>query len=1139
MTESKIPKTVDNLVDLLRWRAIDMPSENGYWFLENGEGQGEHLSFSQLDRRARAIAAKIGQQANPGDRAILLYPPSLQYIEAFFGCLYAGVIAVPAYPPNPHRLQQTLPRLVSIVEDSEPALALSTGSIVAMASGLADMAPALGGLPWLATDELDDGLADQWEAVDVEADRVAFLQYTSGSTGAPKGVILDHRTLMRNEEIVKQGFGTTSSTVGVHWLPMYHDMGLLGTVIQPVYSGCKSVLMSPLDFLKRPSRWVEAMDRFQGTASAAPNFGYDLAVRKTSEDLRDRLDLSSWQVAINAAEPIRMATLERFAEYFGPCGFDRRAFIPAYGLAEVGVLVSAVPQQIMPKKVEVEEREQVCCGLPLGDFDVQIVDPETRQVLGDDEVGEIWLRKGSVAPGYWEKEEVTAEVFGASLDSGEGPFLRTGDLGLLVDGEIVITGRLKDLIIIRGVNHYPQDIEVTVEAVSPAIRAGCGAAFSVPTDKGEEGLVVVQEVKLDEVDDGAELAERIRQQIIEAHEVVPHAVVLIEPRSINKTSSGKIQRSATRQAYERGELKMLVHNKRQAVAEQAPAMAGDGMSSADGEGDESTAEIESWLVSKVADAGGIEEGTVELGAPFSSYGIDSAQAVGLVGELEQWLDVEIAATALYDFPTIAALASHLGDSDLGEEPSSRPVITEMGGQKVERFALVGMASRLPGADDVEAYWELLQSGEEAIGEVPSWRWKPGTFTDPERAGFDTMVTDRGGFIDGIREFDAAFFGVSPGEARAMDPQQRLIMETSWRAIEDCGWTREHITKSRTGVFIAQSGSDFARLYQGPPVRAGSGMAPNMSANRLSYWLDLRGPSAVIDTACSSSLVALDQALMNLRARRCDAAIVGGVNVILAPDMSVAFSQAQMLSPQGRCFSFDERADGYVRGEGCGVVVVKRLDDALRDGDRIRAVIRGSAVNQDGRTNGLTAPSGRAQQDVIEAALADAGIEAGSIGAVEAHGTGTELGDAIEVRALRSVFNRDRIGDGSIFLGSVKAQIGHLEAAAGMAGLVKATLLLEHGAVAAQVNFANPNPTCELQDSVFTVPRQMQDWPEERRGQNIPRRIGVSSYGFGGTNAHVIVEQPPETADIEVIHRSFERKRYWPKAHELRQLMAGE
>ncbi len=1130
MVESSPPTWVENLVELLRWRAEVTPTQSGFRYLDGGEGEGRAMSYAELDRRARAIGAGLREHAEPGERVILLYPPGLEYVEAFFGCLYAGVIAVPAYPPNPRRLERTVPRLVSIVEDSGAELALSTGAIAAMARSLTSYGEALNNMGWLATDEIGDEMADGWSLAGVDERTVAFLQYTSGSTGRPKGVVLDHRTLMRNEALIQKAFGSSEQTVAVNWLPLYHDMGLIGAVLQPVYCGCTSVLMSPLDFLKRPARWLEAISRFEGTDSTAPNFAYDLAVRKTPEEIRDNLDLSSWKRACNGAEPIRMGTLERFADYFEPCGFDRRAFMPAYGLAEVGLIVSATPRDKEPRVVEADGRDQVSCGLPLGDFEVRVVKPGTRRVVDDGEVGEIWLRGGSVAPGYWEKNKVNEEVFRAHTADGEGPFLRTGDVGAVVDGEVVITGRLKDLMIIRGVNHYPHDIEATVETVDPAIRRGCGAAFTVDSNgDDEESLVVVTEVKPDLVDDANRLAGRIRETIATAHRVVPAEVVLIEPRTIEKTSSGKLQRFAVRNSYQRGELAEIARQSSDDLQAQQKQ-------------DESTrSAIESWLAARVAEERDMEPANVDLEATFATYGIDSAEAVGIVGELERWLEEEIPATALYDFPTISALAAHLsGEGEQKRQTGTAPVISGGGdGGDDGLLAVVGAACRFPGAPDLESFWKLLNSGEEAIDIVPEWRWKPGTFTDPEQAGLDTMVTDRGGFVEGIDEFDPRFFGISPGEARAMDPQQRLMMETGWRALEDAGWSAGELAGSRTGVFVGQSGSDFARLYQGRPVRAGSGMAPSITANRLSYWLDLHGPSTVVDTACSSSLVALDQAIMNLRSGRCDAAIVGGVNVILSPDMSVAFSQARMLSPSGQCRSFDAAADGYVRGEGCGVIAVKRLRDAIRDGDRVRAVIRGAAINQDGTTNGLTAPSGAAQRAVIEEALFDAGVSAHTIGTVEAHGTGTELGDAIEAQALEKVFQEHGHESGACWLGSVKAQIGHLEAAAGMAGVIKAALMVERGVVVGQVNFETANPACEFEESTFEIPLENKEWPGRSDGEDVPRRVGVSSFGFGGTNAHVVVEEPPRMESVQREHASFERRRLWPSDEDMRTIEPGE
>ncbi len=1136
MKQSRPPTSVSDLVEMLRWRAEMAPPERGFKFLKGDDPTPEVLSFEALHRRARALGERLAEKIDVGDRVLILYPPSLDYVEAFFGCLYAGGVAVPAYPPNPSRLERTLPRLQAIVEDSGATVAMSTEMISSMASALAMQAPELGEMEWLATDVIEEEASASWKTPEVTPSTLAFLQYTSGSTGRAKGVMLEHQTLMANEAMINSAFELSEDDVGVHWLPLYHDMGLIGAVIQPVYCGCESVLMSPLDFLKRPSRWVEAIDRFGGTASAAPNFGYDLAVRKTSAATRDRLDLSTWTLAVNGAEPIRRQTLERFSAFFEPCGFEQSAFVPAYGLAEVGLIVASVPKGEEPITVNVEDDEYVSCGRICEDFDLQIVTPESHRALEDGEIGEIWLRRGSVAPGYWQREEVNREVFAASLDDGTGPFLRTGDLGAVVDGELVVAGRLKDLIIIRGVNHYPQDIEATVEAVSEAIRPGCGAAFSIDED-GEEKLVIVHEVDPSRCSDPDELGREVAQQVATIHRVVPHEVLLIEPRTIEKTSSGKIRRFAARESYLNQSLDVVARRGQ-----------GDSPHSSDDSGDEigrNQAAIEAWLRRRVAELSGVDAADIDRRRPFSSLGVDSAEAVGIVGELEVVLEETIDATALYDHPTIADLAGFLADEERGSETiqASRRTqgATSLGGDPV---AIVGMGCRFPEADGLEAFWSLLLEGRPAFSEVESWRWEPGTFTDPEVAGFDTMASDRAGFVKGIDTFDAALFGISPREARAMDPQQRMVLETAYRAVEDAQWELEALRGTMTGVFIGQSGSDFARLYDGPPVRAATGMAPAVTANRLSYWLDLRGPSAVVDTACSSSLVALEQAILNLRAGRCDQAFVGGVNAVLAPDMSVAFSQARMLSATGECRTFDAAANGYVRGEGCGMVMLKPLSAALRDGDPVRAVIRGSAIVQDGKSNGLTAPNRGAQVQVIRQAMADAGVDEESIGAIEAHGTGTELGDAIEVGALRDVFEspETKARRSHRFLGALKSQIGHLEAGAGVAGLIKAALVCERGTIPPQVGFDTPNPACELEKTRFQIASDPQPWPGRRESAADPRIMGVSSFGFGGTNAHVVLEEPPEEArstDEERAVQPFSRKRYWPDDASMRHQRAGE
>jgi 3-oxoacyl-(acyl-carrier-protein) synthase/acyl carrier protein len=568
------------------------------------------------------------------------------------------------------------------------------------------------------------------------------------------------------------------------------------------------------------------------------------------------------------------------------------------------------------------------------------------------------------------------------------------------------------LIIIHGSNHYPQDIELTVESAHVALQPGAGAAFSV-TDGGKEQLVIVQEVaRQHRRPDVAEVAGAIRQAVAEKHDLGVSAIVLVKPMSIPKTSSGKIQRRACKNEF--------LENRLDVVGEwrampSSPALPPRGEGSRpplpSGEGLRVRAEtIQSWLVTRIAAMLELDPATIDPRQPFTYYGLGSVQAVSLTGDLEVFLDRTLSPTLAWDYPTIELLANYLADDSRKVKltsPSTAPIESSSKLIK-EPVAIIGLSCRFPEAPNPAAFWDLLRNGVDAIREVPPDRWNADAFYSPD-PGTPGKVSSRwGGFLDNVDLFDPHFFGISPREAARMDPQQRLLLEVSWEALENAFIPPESLAGSRTGVFVGISSYDYSRLQFDDPENidayAGTGNAHSIAANRLSYIFDLRGPSMAVDTACSSSLVAAHLACQSLRNGETDLALAGGVNLVLTPELTITFSQARMLSPDGHCKTFDASADGYVRGEGCGVVVLKRLSDALRDGDTILALIRGSAVNQDGRSNGLTAPNGLAQQDVIRQALGDAQVLPHQIGYVEAHGTGTPLGDPIEISSLRAVLD---------------------------------------------------------------------------------------------------------------------------------------
>jgi 8-amino-7-oxononanoate synthase len=557
-----------NLVELLLHRAQHQAGDIGLRYLVDGERSLVEWTYADLDRKARAIAASLQAMGMEGERALLLYPSGLDFVAAFFGCLYAGVTAVPAYPPRRNR---NMARIDAIANDAEAKIALTTFEVLERVQTMIADTPALQRIRWRATDQWGDEEADQWRRPDVHGETLAFLQYTSGSTGTPKGVMLTHSNLMHNSAMITYAFEHSRSGSGMFWLPLYHDMGLIGGILQPLYMGRPNVLISPTHFLQRPVRWLQAISQSGSTISGGPNFAYDLCAEKVTPEQKRSLDLSRWALAFNGAEPVRAETIERFSKAFAECGFRREAFYPCYGLAEATLIVSGGYKQaapvvrsfdshslekhiVAPAEVGAEgSRQLVGSGGNLLDQTIVIADPETSQPLEDNRVGEIWVSGPSVAEGYWHREEETEHTFGARLVDGRGPFLRTGDLGFLCDGELFVTGRLKDLIIIRGVNYYPQDIERSVDKAHENVQKGAGAAFAVG-DAGGERLVVVHEVQRGRNLDFAGIIGAIRKRIAADFELAPSAVVLIKTGSIPKTSSGKIQRHACQAGYLAGTL---------------------------------------------------------------------------------------------------------------------------------------------------------------------------------------------------------------------------------------------------------------------------------------------------------------------------------------------------------------------------------------------------------------------------------------------------------------------------------------------------------------------------------------------------------------------------------------------------------
>jgi acyl-CoA synthetase (AMP-forming)/AMP-acid ligase II len=556
------------LVDVLRHRAETQPHDRAYIFLSDQGSEEASLTYAELLARADALAAHLGGQAAPGERALLVFPSGLEFVVALFACFLARLIAVPIMVP---RRQSARDSSASIVANCAPRLALTSAALLTRQ----DLVERFPGLTWMTAEPPTSEIGST--SAPPHADDIAFLQYTSGSTSNPKGVVITHRNLMVNHEMIRVSLGNSASSTCVNWIPHFHDMGLIFGVLHPIYLGSTAVLMSPNAFMQRPHLWLRAISQYRAEAVASPNFGYDLCVARYRPELMEGIDLSGLKVMCCGAEPIRAETLRRFADTFAPHGFNSGAIFPCYGMAETTVEATGRTRgsgyvtrmlsrsglqtnRIEEPRDEADAQELVGCGYAVLDERVAIVHPDTRVSLGRNQIGEIWVSGENVASAYWRNDEATAAGLRARLPGEDGVWLRTGDLGFLdATGELYVTGRIKEMIIIRGMNHYPQDIERSVQAAHSALRQNGGAAFAVTDERGEEQLVVVQEVERTERNkiDPKEITGIIREAVTNDHEIYARYIVLIRPGTLPKTTSGKIQRSAARTLWLEGRLNTL------------------------------------------------------------------------------------------------------------------------------------------------------------------------------------------------------------------------------------------------------------------------------------------------------------------------------------------------------------------------------------------------------------------------------------------------------------------------------------------------------------------------------------------------------------------------------------------------------
>ena len=671
---------VETMVELLLRRAERDPDGRAYTFLTNRDEGAPSLTYGRLDREARAIAFRLQQAGVKGQPVLLAFQPGLQFITAFFGCLYAGAIATPAYPPSSERNTR---RLLSIAADAKPRIGLTTRSLMTVTRRSSMNYFTSTGIAWLAIDDgqstFEDELAEVWRPERIAPENIALLQYTSGSTATPKGVMISHANLLQNQRLIQQAFGQSEQSVIMSWLPLYHDMGLIGAVLHPLYIGAKCVLMSPVSFLQNPVRWLEAISTYRATTSGGPNFAFDLCARQVTAEQKRTLDLSSWAVAFNGAEPIQAETLDRFSVSFQECGFRRAAFRPCYGLAEATLLVSAETSgapvileadargvernRIEPPLSPATRRRLVSAGVPSMGQKVIIVNPDTHQPCSDGEVGEIWVSGPCVAEGYWDRPLETQKRLKATLTGDSASYLRTGDLGFLDRQALFIVGRLKDLIIIHGVNYHPLDIEVTAQKTHTALRPNCGAVFSIERD-GDQKIVLTQEIDRAAFSIAESLIAGIRAAVATEHELAIDAIALVVPGSVPKTSSGKIRRADCRAQFLAGELKIV------SLWEKARPETGENNGSPRSAMVEGTPKSAMEVLFAQIWGEVLETYPIGIHQNFFELGGDSISAAIITARIGKELGREIPLQALMDHPTVAELAAAV--AHISSTTSGRP-----------------------------------------------------------------------------------------------------------------------------------------------------------------------------------------------------------------------------------------------------------------------------------------------------------------------------------------------------------------------------------------------------------------------------------------------------------------------------------
>ena len=930
------------------------------------------------------------------------------------------------------------------------------------------------------------------------SNELALLLFTSGSTGKPKGVMLSVKNLLVGVYGMAKVNQLTQKDITLNWMPLEHVASLVMFHLTEIYLGCQQIHVSTSTILQNPLQWLNLIDKYRVTATWSPNFAYNLVNQKLKDNLSQQWDLSCVRWMGNGAEAVVAQTTKKFLQSLAPYGLKSNVVSPGYGMSETCSGIAHSDSFNLNT-----ESDFVEVGAPIPGVSLRIVD-ENNEVATEGEIGLLQVKGETVTQGYYKQPELNKEVF---TDDG---WFNTGDLGFLKDGKLTITGRQKDVIIINGVNYYNHDIERVVEEI-PKVTASYTAACGVRENNSQEQIAIF--FHTEEQEKLRELIKEIRSRVFKDIGVAPTYIIPVTQETIPKTAIGKIQRQQLSKRFAAGEFNNSIAEVKQLIEtrnlnpQELPQN-----------------EIEKRLVAVWQEV--LNLTTVGINDNFFELGGNSLLLMEVLGKLAS--QYSLSAVTLFQYPTINALAHHLRN-DSKSEAIETGIKRGKRRQAYQDVAIIGMSCRFPGAANISQFWENLCNGVESI----SW------FSDRDilNSGVDAELLSNPDYVkaslilDNIEYFDAEFWGYSPKEAQLLDPQQRLFLECAWESLEDAGYD-PFTYEGEIGLYGGAAANTYLLNHIYPNRDSiddrDTLQTLNLSSlggfqvtvandkdyitTRTSYKLNLTGSSVNVQTACSTSLVTVHLACQSLINSECDMALAGGVSVHTPQKMGYLYQEGMILSPDGHCKAFDADAGGTIFGSGAGMVVLKLLDRAIEEGDRIYGIIKGCAVNNDGGTKvGYLAPNVEGQARVVAEALTVADISPHTIGYIEAHGTGTKLGDPIEIAALTQAFQgveSQNIANNSCAVGSVKTNVGHLQIASGIVGLIKTTLCLYHQKIPPSLHFKKPNPQIDFDNSPFYINTELKDW----KSNGYPRRAGVNSLGIGGTNAHLILEE-----SVGVIH----------------------